>query len=159
MNSNLNLNSPNSVLVWNRKALEDAQDPKQTSPAYPFPLSWPNPQPPFLFFLTRPKNPTGPVLPSPSPTGPAQPLAAAQSTQSFSRALAQHLRTRPIPPQARHCQSTSHSTQAQLAQPFPRACPRPALAASSLPLAARGPAPPRARARGPLAGLPEPLPL
>jgi hypothetical protein len=75
VNSNLNLNSPSSVLVWNRKALEVAQDPKQTSPAYPFPLSWANPQPPFPFL---PNPAQEPHRPSPSlslPRGPSSTLS------------------------------------------------------------------------------------
>jgi hypothetical protein len=71
------LSASSFVLVWNRKALEVFQDPKQTSPAYPF-----------LFFLAQSATPF-PFLPS----RPRTQFTAQQTNQSSQHPLPHsHLR-------------------------------------------------------------------
>ena len=81
------------VLVWNRKALEVFQDPKQTSPAYPFLFFGPVRNP--ISFSPEPaQNPVHspankPVQPAPSPSltlaRPTQPLVPPSCGFIFSR--------------------------------------------------------------------------
>ena len=139
------LSASSFVLVWNRKALEVFQDPKQTSPAYPFLFFGPVRNP--ISFSPEPaQNPVHspankPVQPAPFPSlTPARPtplpFPAAQPTQQPRP----HDRARPatLPRPSSRVAHPRTRTPAQLAS---RLSPRGAFARTALvsPAATPGP--------------------